>query len=103
MDEQERAASDRRMLIILGGGAALVAHSAKAGTRGVVNASPEPVSNIVVSTGEDIATGGLLALAFAEPTLALVIAVLLLGAMIAMLLAARRLLGRLLGTGAEAG
>ena len=29
--------------------------------------SPEPFSNVVVSTGEDIATGGLLALAIANP------------------------------------
>ena len=31
---------------LLGGGASLAAHAGKAGTRAVVNASPEPVSNI---------------------------------------------------------
>jgi len=46
---------------LLGGGAALVAHAGKAGARTLVNASPEPFSNVVVSTGEDIATGSLLA------------------------------------------
>jgi hypothetical protein len=39
---------------LLGGGLALTSHGTKAATRLVVNASPEPVSNIVVSTLEDI-------------------------------------------------
>jgi hypothetical protein len=39
---------------LLGGGLALTSHGTKAATRVVVNASPEPVSNIVVSTLEDI-------------------------------------------------
>jgi len=63
---------------LLGGGAALLGHGAKSGTRALVNTSPEPVSNIAVSTGEDVATGGLLFLAFTNPVLALVIAVVLL-------------------------
>ena len=46
---------------LLGGGAAFLAHAGKAGARTLVNASPEPFSNVVVSTGEDVATGGLLA------------------------------------------
>ncbi|MEL6875326.1 MAG: DUF4126 domain-containing protein, partial [Pseudomonadota bacterium] len=62
---------------LLGGGAALMSHGAKAGARAMVNTSPEPVSNAVVSTGEDIAAGGLLVLAFTNPVVALVIAVLL--------------------------
>ena len=61
-------------IFLLGGGAALVSHGAKAGARALVNTSPEPVSNAVVSTGEDIATGGLLFLAFANPVAALIIA-----------------------------
>ena len=44
---------------LLGGGAALVAHAGKAGARTLVNASPEPFSNVIVSSAEDIATGGL--------------------------------------------
>ena len=40
------------------------------GTRVVVNASPEPFSNIAVSSGEDIATGGLLLLVLANPVAA---------------------------------
>ena len=43
---------------LLGGGAAFVSHAGKAGARTLVNASPEPVSNVVVSTAEDVATGG---------------------------------------------
>lgn len=66
------------IVFLLGGGAALMSHSAKAGARAIVNTSPEPVSNAVVSTGEDIATGGLLFLAFANPIVALVIASVLL-------------------------
>ena len=49
---------------ILGGGATLLAHGGKAGARAVVNTSPEPFSNVAVSTIEDVATGGLLFLAY---------------------------------------
>ncbi len=66
------------IIFLLGGGAALMSHSAKAGARAMVNTSPEPVSNVVVSTGEDVATGGLLFLALANPVAALVIAVVML-------------------------
>ena len=48
---------------ILGGGASLLAHGGKASARAVVNASPEPFSNVAVSAAEDEATGGLLYLA----------------------------------------
>ena len=61
-------------VFLLGGGAALISHGAKAGARALVNTSPEPVSNAIVSTGEDIATGGLLFLAFANPVAAMIIA-----------------------------
>jgi Domain of unknown function (DUF4126) len=64
---------------LLGGGAALASHATKAGARAAVNTSPEPFSNVVVSTVEDVATGGLLVLAFANPVAALVIALTLLG------------------------
>ena len=48
---------DRSVQVIaflLGGGLALTSHGTKAATRIAVNASPEPVSNVVVSTLEDI-------------------------------------------------
>ena len=81
--------------LLLGGGGALLAHGAKAGTRAAVNVSPEPVSNVVVSTGEDIVTGGLLLLALASPIAAVAIAVLILLATIATLVLLRRVLRRL--------
>src|SRR6476659_5681119 len=40
--------------LLLGGGLALSSHGTKAATRAVLNASPEPVSNIVASVVEDI-------------------------------------------------
>lgn len=79
---------------LLGGGASLMTHGAKAGTRAIVNTSPEPFSNVVVSTGEDVATGGLLLLALANPVAAVVIAVLILAATILSLVVIRRALGR---------
>jgi len=83
--------------LLLGGSAALLTHSAKAGTRAVVNASPEPVSNVIVSTTEDVATGGLLVLALANPVVAIGIAVLLATGAVAALLMLRRLLRRMTG------
>ena len=77
---------------LLGGGAALVAHAGKAGARTLVNASPEPFSNVIVSTGEDIATGGLLALAIANPIAAALIALILVVLSLWLVVAARRAL-----------
>lgn len=81
---------------ILGGGASLLAHGGKAGARSVVNASPEPVSNVVVSTAEDVLTGGLLVLAYAYPAAAAAVALGLVALAIWLLLLARRVLQRLL-------
>ncbi|MGB3319551.1 MAG: DUF4126 domain-containing protein [Sphingopyxis granuli] len=77
---------------LLGGGGALLSHGAKATTRAVVNVSPEPYSNAAVSTGEDVATSGLLALAIAYPPLAIGIAVLLSVAAVIVIVVLRRLL-----------
>lgn len=55
---------------LLGGGASLLAHGGKASARAAVNTSPEPVSNIAVSTVEDVATVGLLYLAYEYPYVA---------------------------------
>ncbi|APW73090.1 MULTISPECIES: DUF4126 domain-containing protein [Sphingopyxis] len=77
---------------LLGGGGALLSHGAKATTRAVVNVSPEPYSNAAVSTGEDVATSGLLALAIAYPPLAIGIAVLLAVAAVIVIVVLRRLL-----------
>ena len=81
---------------LLGGGAAFIAHAGKAGARTLVNASPEPFSNIVVSTAEDVATGGLLALAIANPIAAALIAIILVILSLWLVLAARRAIRRLL-------
>ncbi len=85
--------------LLLGGGAALASHSAKAGTRAVVNASPEPFSNIAISTGEDVVTGGLLALSLSNPVAAVVVAILLAAVAVFALMMARRVLKRLFGAG----
>ncbi len=59
--------------LALGAGAALTTHAIKAGTRALINASPEPLSNWTASLGEDAAAVGALALVFAHPWLALVV------------------------------
>ena len=64
--------------VLLGGGAALAAHTAKAGTRAVINGSPEPVSNVMASVAEDGATAGGLWLVFAHPDWAAALAAVLL-------------------------
>jgi len=40
--------------LLLGGGLALSSHGTKAAARALINTSPEPVSNVVVSVGEDV-------------------------------------------------
>ena len=80
------------LAFLLGGGGAFLAHSAKASSRALVNVSPEPVSNVIVSGAEDVATGGLLALALAYPVAALGVALVLLGFVVLLLVLARRML-----------
>jgi hypothetical protein len=90
--------SDPRMQVIafiLGGGGALLAHSGKAGTRTLVNVSPEPFSNIALSTSEDVATSGLLYVVYASPHLASGIAIGLLVLTAAMMFVAWKAVGRL--------
>ncbi|MCE1177456.1 MAG: DUF4126 domain-containing protein [Micrococcales bacterium] len=53
-----------------GGVTALVSHLVKSGVRLGVNASPEPASNVAVSTAEDITVAGVMTLALANPWLA---------------------------------
>lgn len=75
---------------LLGGGAAFLSHAGKAGARAMVNASPEPFSNVVVSTAEDVVTGGLLALTIANPVIAVLIALILTVLALWLVVAARR-------------
>lgn len=82
---------------LLGGGGALLAHGGKAGARAVVNTSPEPFSNVAVSSVEDVATVGLLWLAYEYPLVAAGIALVLLALAIGLLLLARRVLRGLFG------
>ncbi len=79
---------------ILGGGGALLAHSGKAGARAVANMSPEPFSNIALSTTEDVATSGLLYVVYAYPYVSGAVAVGLLILTGGMLFMAWRIAGR---------
>ena len=60
-------------MLATGAGVALTSHALKAGSRLLLNASPEPVSNVLASGAEDVMTVGALALAFAYPWLALAV------------------------------
>lgn len=62
-------------MLAAGAGAALGSHLLKAGSRAVLNTSPEPVSNWTASVAEDAAVVGGLALAFTYPWIALAIVV----------------------------
>ena len=81
--------------LLLGGSAALLTHGAKAGTRAIVNTSPEPVSNVAVSLAEDTATGTLLLLALSNPAMAIIVALFLVVAASAALLLLRRIWRRM--------
>ncbi len=60
-------------VLAAGAGVALASHGLKAGTRALLNTSPEPASNWVASLAEDGLVIGGLALAIAHPWLALVV------------------------------
>jgi hypothetical protein len=94
------------VLLLLGGGAALLSHGAKAGARAAVNASPEPFSNIAVSTLEDVATAGGLWLVLAYPGVAAAVALALLALAVSLVLLMWTLWRRIRprpGTGSETG
>ena len=92
--------SDPAMQVVaflLGGGGALLAHGGKAGVRAAVNTSPEPVSNAVVSTAEDVVSVGLLWVVYEYPAAAAGVAVLLLAVAIGLVLLLRRVVKGLFG------
>jgi hypothetical protein len=62
-------------MLATGAGVALTSHVLKAGSRALLNTSPEPVSNWTASVTEDVAVVGGLALAFAHPWIALALAI----------------------------
>lgn len=66
---------------ILGGTLAAGSHATKAGSRVLINTSPEPFSNWAASFGEELAVGTVLWLAFAHPVAALVVIALLVALM----------------------
>jgi hypothetical protein len=58
---------------LLLGTVSLTVHSLKAGTRLLVNHSPEPFSNVALSVTEDVLVVGGLALVWSDPLLALIV------------------------------
>ncbi|MFG2144579.1 DUF4126 domain-containing protein [Streptomyces sp. NPDC048696] len=58
----------------IGGSSALLSHVVKAGTRMAVNTSPEPFSNIALSTAEDLGVAALISFAIFHPLAAAIIA-----------------------------
>lgn len=86
---------------LLGGGGALLSHGGKAGARAAINTSPEPVSNIAMSTAEDVATVGLMWFVYEYPWAAAGVAGLLLALSIGMVLAIKRFMRRVFGKKSE--
>jgi len=55
---------------ILGGSLAATSHFTKAGSRALANTSPEPFSNVALSSAEDVLAGGLVLLVLTHPWVA---------------------------------
>ena len=87
---------------ILGGGLTATTHFSKAGTRAAVNTSPEPVSNTLVSTGEDLLVlGGSLLSVYAPVVFLVLMVVFVIAALVLLrwvIIGASRLFGRDDGT-----
>jgi len=62
-------------MLAAGAGVALTSHAVKAGSRVLLNTSPEPVSNLTASATEDAVVVGALALAWSHPWLVLAVVV----------------------------
>lgn len=76
----------------VGGGTALASHAVKAGLRAAINTSPEPVSNVGASLGEDVTVAGVVLLAVYHPWWALgVSAALLVAGTVLLFLVVRRI------------
>jgi hypothetical protein len=58
----------------VGGGTALASHLVKAGSRLAINASPEPVTNVLASLGEDVAVLAVVWFAIEHPRAAAAVA-----------------------------
>lgn len=69
---------EQAVLAAVGGGTALASHLVKASLRAAINTSPEPVSNVGASLGEDVTVAGVVLLAVYHPWWALGISLTLL-------------------------
>ena len=67
------------IVFMLGASLASAAHITKAGTRLIVNTSPEPFSNILISLGEDVGAVGFAYLCLAHPVLSFFLTLVCLG------------------------
>lgn len=74
----ESSSLDAAVSAAVGGFTALASHAVKAGLRVAVNASPEPASNVAVSTAEDVTVVGVVSLAALNPWAAAAVAAVLL-------------------------
>lgn len=86
----ETSTVDAIVMAVLGGGMAAGAHAAKTTGRAAINVSPEPVSNVIVSAGEDIAVVAVGLLTILLPVIAAIIALIALAAGIYVLVKVRR-------------
>ena len=65
---------EQAVLATTGGVTAFASHAVKAGLRAAVNTSPEPASNIAVSTAEDLTVAGVVSLSVIQPWVAAALA-----------------------------
>ncbi len=86
---------EQAVLGVVGGGTALASHLVKASSRLAINSSPEPVSNVVASLGEDFAVLGVVWFAIEHPRAAAAIA----GVLLAVGLVVVYLLARFIARG----
>jgi hypothetical protein len=85
---------DQAVLGTVGGGTALLSHLVKSGSRLAINASPEPVTNIAASIGEDVTVLALVWFAIDHPRAAAAIAAVLLIAGLVLLYFIARMIRR---------
>ena len=91
----EATTLEQAVLGVVGGGTALASHLVKASSRLAINSSPEPVSNVVASLGEDFAVLGVVWFAIEHPRAAAAIA----GVLLAVGLVVVYLLARFIARG----
>jgi hypothetical protein len=83
---------------LLAGTVALTSHGAKATTRAAANTSPEPFSNIALSSIEDVMAAGLTWLAMTHPVTTAFVVVILLGLAVLIIRGLVRFFKRTLGS-----